>query len=107
VISLAASPALHAATRSVVERLATVLRKLDDIRGGEKVRELILYQALAGCLPILRDLVRVGNIHPGSATSRWRASLEPLLSRPAGSIVRRDSDYDHRSPGPGSKSCAS
>jgi type VI secretion system protein ImpJ len=101
VISLAASPALHAATRSVVERLATVLRKLDDIRGGEKVRELILYQALAGCLPILRDLVRVGNIHPRFCYIE--------MARLAGTLFYRDQqarsfdeipDYDHRSPGP-------
>jgi type VI secretion system protein ImpJ len=100
-ISLAASPALHAATRSVVERLATVLRKLDDIRGGEKVRELILYQALAGCLPILRDLVRVGNIHPRFCYIE--------MARLAGTLFYRDQqarsfdeipDYDHRSPGP-------
>ena len=101
VLSLAASPALHAATRSVVERLATVLRKLDDVRGSEKVRELILYQALAGCLPILRDLVRVGNIHPRICY------LE--MARLAGTLFYRDQqarsfdeipDYDHRSPGP-------
>lgn len=100
-LSLAASPALLAATRSVVERLATVLRKLDDIRGGEKVRELILYQALAGCLPILRDLVRVGNIHPRVCY------LE--MARLAGTLFYRDQqarsfdeipDYDHRAPGP-------
>jgi type VI secretion system protein ImpJ len=100
-ISLAASPALHAATRSVVERLATVLRKLDDIRGGEKVRELILYQALAGCLPILRDLVRVGNIHPRFCYIE--------MARLAGTLFYRDQqarsfdeipDYDHRAPGP-------
>lgn len=101
VLSLAASPALHAATRSVVERLATVLRKLDDVRGSEKIRELVLYQALAGCLPILRDLVRVGNIHPRVCY------LE--MARLAGTLFYRDQqarsfdeipDYDHRRPGP-------
>jgi type VI secretion system protein ImpJ len=100
-LSLAASPALHAATRSVVERLATVLRKMDDIRGSEKVRELILYQALAGCLPILRDLVRVGNIHPRFCYIE--------MARLAGTLFYRDQqarsfdeipDYDHRAPGP-------
>jgi type VI secretion system protein ImpJ len=104
-LSLAASPALHSATRAVVERLATVLRKLENVRGGEKtgekIRELILYQALAGCLPILRDLVRVGNIHPRVCY------LE--LARLAGTLFFRDKqgrsfdeipDYDHRSPGP-------
>jgi predicted component of type VI protein secretion system len=88
VLSLAASPSLHGSTRSVVERLATVLRKLDDVRGSEKVRELILYQALAGCLPILRDLVRVGNVHPRICYLEMARLGDTLLSRPTGSLFR-------------------
>lgn len=98
---LSASPALHGAARSVVERLATVIRKLDEIRASEKVRELILYQALTGCLPVLRDMVGLGNVHPRQCYQE--------MARLAGTLFYRDEqarsfddipEYDHRVPGP-------
>ncbi len=98
---LAASPELHGSARAVVERLATVLRKLDEVRASEKVRELILFQALAGCLPVLRDMVRLGNVHPRSCYQE--------MARLAGTLFFRDEEarsfdeipeYDHRAPGP-------
>lgn len=98
---LSAAPVLHDAARAVVDRLTTVLRKMDDIRGSEKIRELVLYQALAGCLPVLRDMVIVGNVHPRDGYQE--------MARLAGTLFYRDMRarsfdeipaYDHQEPGP-------
>lgn len=101
-LRLSASKTLHGIARAVVERLTSVLRDLDHVRGSDKYDDLILYQALAGCLPVLREMARVGNVHPREAY------LE--LARLAGTLFYRDRsgrpfddipEYEHRDPGPG------
>lgn len=98
---LSASTMLHGTARAVVERLTSVLRDLDHVRGSDKYDDLILFQALAGCMPVLREMVRVGNVHPRDAY------LE--MARLAGTLFYRDRtgrpfdeipEYDHREPGP-------
>jgi type VI secretion system protein ImpJ len=98
---LSASPVLHGLTRGVVERLSTVLRETGDVRGSDKAGELILFQALSGSLPVLKDMVQDGKVHPR------RAYLE--MARLVGTLYFRDDKarslddiplYDHRDPGP-------
>lgn len=98
---LAASAVLQGAARAVVERLATTLRDLGDVRSSEQASDLILYMALAGCYPVLKDMVDDGMVHP-----RW-AYRE--MARVAGSLYFRDRSgrtfdeipaYVHSDPGP-------
>lgn len=98
---ISASPVLHGAARAVVERLATVLREKGKIRGSEKASELILFQALAGCFPVLRDMVQDGKVHPRRVYQE--------MARLAGALYFRDVKgrsfdeipaYDHQNPGP-------
>lgn len=98
---LSASPVLHGAARAVVEQLSTVLREKGEVRGSDQASELILFQALSGCFPVLREMVQDGKVHPR------RAYLE--MARLAGALYFRDetgrtfdeiSLYDHRDPGP-------
>jgi len=98
---LAGSPVLHDAARAVVERLARVLEKLGQKRGGNDPDPLILYYGLSGSLPVLRDMVQEGQVHP-------RALYHELV-RLAGALLYRDKSgrsagviprYDHRDPAP-------
>ena len=98
---LSASPALHGSARAVVERLSTVLREKGEVRGSDKAGELILFQALSGSLPILRDMVQDGMVHP----RRFYQEMARLV----GNLYFRDTSgrsfddiplYDHRQPGP-------
>lgn len=98
---LSASPVLHALTRGTVERLSTVLREKDEVRGGDRAGDLILFQALSGSLPVLKDMVQDGKIHPRRAYQE--------MARLAGTLYFRDKTgrsfdeiplYDHRDPGP-------
>lgn len=100
-LRIAGSPALHAVARAVVERLTNRLRDLDYVRGSDNFDELILYQALAGCLPVVREMVGVGDSHPRAVY------LE--MARLAGTLFYRDREgrsfdqipaYDHARPGP-------
>jgi len=98
---LSAAPAIHAPARAVVERLATVMRALADVRGGQDPAAALLHQALGGAQAALRELCQDGACHPREAY------LE--LARLAGSLLHRDEQgrsvddippYDHRDPAP-------
>lgn len=100
-LTVAASPVLHEAGRAVVERLSVVLRDLGQMRGGNDPDPLILYYGLSGSLPVLREMVRTGQVHP--------RQLYHELARLAGALFYRDREgrmaeevpaYDHREPAP-------
>lgn len=100
-MTLAAAPSLLETTRAVVERLSRVIPALAEARGSQDPGTLILFQALGGALPVLRDMVQDGQIHPR------QAYLE--LARLAGTLLYRDDEgrppevipaYDHRAPFP-------
>jgi type VI secretion system protein ImpJ len=100
-VALSASSTLHGTGRSVVEMLSQRLRLLGQVRGSDNVDDLILYQALAGCLTVMREMVQVGNFHPREVY------LE--MARLAGALLYRDEGgrsfdvipkYDHLAPGP-------
>ena len=100
-LALSASPVLHGEARGVVECLAKVLRDMGEVRGSDKVKELILFQALAGSFPVLKDMVQEGMVHPRLAYRE--------LARLAGTLLFRDEEgrpfddipgYDHRELGP-------
>jgi type VI secretion system protein ImpJ len=101
VLVLGASPSLHAAARAVVERLSLVLRDLGQQRGGNDPDPLILYYGMSGSLPVLKDMVQQGQVHPRRVYQE--------LARLAGALLYRDKEgrsseeipaYDHRQPGP-------
>jgi len=100
-MALSASQALLNTVRAVVERLATVLRKKAEILGHEKPSELILFQALSGSLPVLRDMVQDGKVHPRRAYQEMARLVGTLYfkSRPDQSFEEIPL-YDHRDPGP-------
>lgn len=100
-LAVAASPVLHDAARSVVERLTVVLRDLGQARGGNDPDPLILYYGLSGSLPVLREMVQEGQVHP--------RRLYHELARLAGALFYRDKEgrsaeecpaYSHRDPAP-------
>lgn len=100
-VMLAASPVLTGMARGVVENLANVLTRIAQFRGGDRFGELILYQALAGSLPVLKDMVLDGMVHPRRVYHE--------LARLAGSLYYRDKSnrsfdeipaYDHDDPAP-------
>jgi type VI secretion system protein ImpJ len=100
-LALNASPVLHETARSVVERLALTLRKLGQKRGSNVPDPLILYYGLSGSLPVLRDMVQDGHVHPRRVYQE--------LARLAGALFYRDHKgrtadeipaYDHQNPGP-------
>jgi type VI secretion system protein ImpJ len=93
---LGASSVLHGYSRDVVERLTTVLRDIGQKRSGSDPDPLILYYGLAGSLPVLRDMVREGQLHPRAVYHE--------LARLAGALFYRDKQgrsaeqiphYDH------------
>ena len=99
--AIAASEILHGAARAVVERLATVLRDMGEVRGSDKASELVLFQALSGTLPVLKDMVKDGMVHPRRVYHE--------LARLAGTLYFRDVQarsfddipgYEHGEPGP-------
>ncbi len=98
---LSAAQALQQSTRAVVERLATVLRKKGEILGHERPSELVLFQALSGSLPVLRDMVQDGKVHPRRAYQEMARLVGTLYfrSRPDQSFEDIPA-YDHRDPGP-------
>jgi len=98
---LAASSALHQSVRAVVERLATVLRKKAEALASERPLELVSFQAMSSTLPVLKDMVQDGKIHPRRAYQE--------MARLAGTLLFRDQRgrsfddipaYDHADPGP-------
>lgn len=101
-LRLSASPVLMGAARSVVERLATVLRTLRDALGGTPdPSQVLLFTSLASALPPLREMVQAGASNPRDVY------LE--LARLAGSLLIRDEQgrtaddippYSHMEPGP-------
>ncbi|HKB08641.1 MAG TPA: type VI secretion system baseplate subunit TssK [Candidatus Polarisedimenticolia bacterium] len=65
VLVLAASQTLHRVSRAVLERLALVVRELgQEALGSDNPDHLVLFQALSGSLPVLRDMVHTGMAHP-------------------------------------------
>ena len=100
-LAIGASTHLTGTTRAVVERLALVLRRMREKGLGEDPRDLILFQALAGCLPVLKDMMVDGRAHPRRVYQE--------LARLAGTLYYRDTvgrsfddipAYDHVDPGP-------
>lgn len=100
-LMLSAAPALQESARAVVERLSTVLREKGEVRGSDQAGEIILFQALSGTLPVLRDMIQDGNIHPRMVYKE--------MARLAGALHFRDVSgrsfddipvYDHSNPGP-------
>lgn len=100
-MALSASYALVGSTRAVVEQIAKALREKAEVRGTDKAAEVLWFQVLAGSLPVLRDMVRDGSVHPRRAYQE--------LCRLAGALFFRDTsglsfdelpEYDHENPGP-------
>src|SRR5437867_135259 len=100
-LALAAASALHQSVRAVVERLATVLRKKAEALASEKPLELVSFQAMSSSLPVLKDMVQDGKVHPRRAYQE--------LARLAGTLLFRDQKgrsyddipaYDHGDPAP-------
>ena len=98
---LSGSDTLVKAARAVVERLTVVLRDLGQQRGGKDPDPLILYYGLSGSLPVLREMVQKGEVHP--------RQLYYELARLAGALFYRDKQgrsaeqiplYDHGDPAP-------
>jgi len=96
---LAAAAGAHADARDVVEKLTTTLRDLGQKRGGNDPDPLILYYGLAGSLPVLKDMVQEGQVHPRVVYQE--------LARLAGALFYRDKQgrsaeqipaYDHHAP---------
>ncbi len=101
VLMLGASPVLAGSARAVVERLAVTLRAMKAAQGGQDAVLLTLYQALSSAMPVLRDMVEDGAVHPR------RVYRE--LSRLAGTLLFRDESgrnheeiplYSHEDPAP-------
>lgn len=101
-LALSASYALLGSARAVVEQIAKALREKAEVRGTDKAAEVVWFQVLAGALPVLRDMIRDGTVHP-------RRTYQEL-SRLAGALFFRDSsglsfdelpEYDHADPAPG------
>lgn len=98
-LTLRGSAPLHATARSVVERLAVVLRDLGQKRGSSDPDPMILYQAISGSLPVLKDMVQDGMVHPRRVYQE--------LARLAGALYYREKTgrsadevppYDHLEP---------
>jgi len=98
---VAASPVLMEAARAVVERLTLVLRDLAQQRGGHDPEPLILYYGLSGSLPVLKEMVQDGTVHP--------RRLYHELVRLAGALYYREKEgrsaeeipnFDHAAPAP-------
>jgi type VI secretion system protein ImpJ len=101
-LALGASHALLGSVRAVVEQIAKALREKSDVRGTDKTAEIVWYQLLAMALPVLRDMVRDGMVHPRRVYQE--------LCRLAGGLYFRDAtgktfddipEYSHSDPGPG------
>ncbi len=98
---LSAAQALHQSARAVVERLATVLREKSKILGHERPSDLVLFQALSGSLPILRDMVQDGKVHPRRAYQEMARLVGTLYFKSRPDQTYEDIPlYDHRDPGP-------
>ncbi len=100
-LAISASPLLHQTAKGVLERLATVLRDFGHVRDSEKVKELIQYQALAGFLPVLRDMVVDGAVHPRLAYREMARLAGALYFKNSARTSFEDIPaYDHDEPGP-------
>ena len=98
---VAASPNLHEMARGAVETASTGLRGLGHARGGQNPEPLILFQALAGALPVLRDMVQDGQVHPRHVYRELARLAGCLFFRdPARGFPDQVPAYDHREPGP-------
>jgi type VI secretion system protein ImpJ len=98
-LMLSAASGLHDDARAVVEKLTTTLRDLGQKRGGNDPDPLILYYGLAGSLPVLKEMVQEGRVHPRAVYHE--------LARLAGALFYRDKQgrsaeqippYDHYEP---------
>lgn len=100
-LAVAGAKALHRAGSAVVDQLSLVLRDLGQQRGSKDPDDLILYYGLSGSLPVLKDMVQEGQVHP--------RRLYAELARLAGALYYRDSEggsaeeiplYQHRDAAP-------
>jgi len=101
VMMLGASPVLSGKARSVAERLAVTLRAMKTAQAGQDAVQLTLYQALSSAMPVLRDMVEDGAVHPREVYRE--------LARLAGTLLFRDESgrtheeiplYSHGDPAP-------
>ncbi len=100
-LALSASPMLHEAARAVAERIATVLRDVAEFRGSDEVNKVVFYQSLAGRLPVLKDMVRDGKIHPRRAYQELaRIAGTLFFKETTGRSIDEIPDYDHHEPAP-------
>jgi type VI secretion system protein ImpJ len=99
-LTLHGSPALHDCARAVLDRLGVVQRELGGLRNQGDVDTLILYAAVSGYQPVLKDMVHDGMVHPRRVYQE--------LARLAGALFYREKTgrsadeilpYDHRNPG--------
>jgi len=100
-LALGASPVLHGAARAVAERLALGVRELGQERGGNDPDPLILYYGMSGSLPVIRDMVEEGLVHPRRVYHELARLAGALLFRdPEGRSADEIPPYNHREPGP-------
>ncbi len=101
VLMLGASAVLAGMARSVVERLAVTLRAMRSAQAGQDAVLLTLYQALSSAMPVLREMVSDGAVHPREVYFE--------LARLAGTLLFRDESgrtheqiplYAHADPAP-------
>lgn len=71
---LSAAPAIHAPARAVVERLATVMRALADVRGGQDPAAALLHRRSAARRPRCANSARTAPAIRARRTSSWRVS---------------------------------
>jgi type VI secretion system protein ImpJ len=100
-LTIGAAPVLAGATGAVASRLASVLRSIDEARSGRDPAQLLLFQALCGAHPVLRQLADDPASHPREVYLELARLAGTLLFRDE---ARRSPDdlpaYDHREPGP-------
>lgn len=98
---LAGSPALHAMVRSAVSHLEVQLRALRSKLGSHDFDHTVLFQALSGCHPVLRDMVDDGLIHPRAVYRELARLVGTLLFRDTrGTAVESLPAYVHEDPLP-------
>ncbi|ANM28750.1 hypothetical protein ABI59_02680 [Acidobacteria bacterium Mor1] len=96
---LAASEALWESARAVVERVVLTVRELREKLAGADPEPKILYQALSGYLPVLKDMVQDGQVHPRRVYHEIARLCGALYYREkSGQISDEIPHYDHRRP---------
>lgn len=99
-VLLQGAPALHNIARKVLERLSVVQRELGARRHAGDVDDLILYQAVSGYQPVLKDMVYDGLVHPRQVYRELARLAGALFYRAeSGRSADEILPYDHRRPG--------